>query len=172
MIKDIYGQRKGSLDEYGLIKDIDEADFIAKLPSLKSKWESHCAGFFDWFLRKRKQKMISSVICSVREGTDVCGPFYQNDVESQHFVEKVQQSFKKKSVGDAVLGFKTIIERRENEEVRAIHRAGSYRVVSFFMPAFIIRLKSKTTVFMFLKLFSEPRLLKTTQTFFELFELN
>ena len=77
------------------------------------------------------------------------GPFYQNDVESQHFVEKVQQSFKKKSVRDAVLGLKTIIERRENEEVRAIHRAGSYRVVSFFMPAFIIRLKSKTTVFMF-----------------------
>ena len=75
MIKDIYGQRKGSLDEYELIKDTDEADFTAKLASLKSKWKSHCAGFFDWFLRKRKEKMISSVICSVREGTDVCGPF-------------------------------------------------------------------------------------------------
>ena len=77
IIKDIYGQRKGGLYEYGLIEDIDEADFTAKLASLKkAKWESRCAGFFDWFLRKRKQKMISSVICSAREGTDVCGPVY------------------------------------------------------------------------------------------------
>ena len=80
--------------EYGLVEATDEAYFIAKLVSLKSKWESRCTGFFDWFLRKRKQKMISIVICSAREGTDVCGPFYQNDVKSQHFVEKVQQSFK------------------------------------------------------------------------------
>ena len=75
--------------EYELIEATDEADFTPKLASLKSKWESRCAGFFDWFLRKRKQKMISSVLCSAREGTDVCGPFYQSDVESQHFVEKV-----------------------------------------------------------------------------------
>ena len=98
IIKDIYGQTKGSLHEYGRIEATDEADFSAKLASLKSKWESRCAGFFDWFLRKRKQNMISSFICSAREGTDVCGPFYQNDVESQHSAEKVQQIFKKKSV--------------------------------------------------------------------------
>ena len=73
--------------------------------------------------------MVSSVICSAREGTDVCGPFYQNDVEYQHFLEKVQRSFKKKSVRDAALGFKTIIERQENEEVRAIYEAGSCRFV-------------------------------------------
>ena len=68
--------------------------------------------------------MKSSVICSAREGTDVCGPFYQNDVESEHFVEKVQQSFKKKSLRGAVLAFKMIIERQENEEVRAVYGAG------------------------------------------------
>ena len=126
--------------EYGLIEATDEADFTAKLASLKSKWESRCAGLFDWFLRKRKQKMISSVICSTRKGTDVCGLFYQNDVESKHFVEKVQQSFKKKSVRDAVLGFKMITERQENEEARAIYGDGSHRFVSFFIPSFIIRL--------------------------------
>ena len=84
--------------------------------------------------------MKSSVICSAKEGTDVCGPFYQNDVESQHFVEKVQQSFKKKSVRDAVLGFKMITERQENEEARVIYGDGSHRFVSFFIPSFIIRL--------------------------------
>ena len=93
--------------------------------------------------------MISSVICSAREETDVCGPFYQNDVESQHLIEKVQQSFKKRSVRDAVLVFKILIERQENEEVHVICRAESYRFVSFFVLSFIIRLKSKTTVFMF-----------------------
>ena len=100
--------------EYGLNDATDEADFTAKLVSLKSKWESRCTGFFDWFLGKRKQKMLSSVIGSAREGTEVCGPFYQNDVESQHFVQEVQQRFKKKSVRDAVLGFKTMIERQKN----------------------------------------------------------
>ena len=59
MIKNIYEQRKGSLYEHGLIEATDEVGFTAKLASLKSKWERRCAGFFDWFLRKRKQKMIS-----------------------------------------------------------------------------------------------------------------
>ena len=72
---------------------------------------------------------------------------------------------------DAVLGFMTIIERQENEEIRAIYGARSYRFVSFFISSFIIRLKLKTTVSMFYKLLSEPRLLKTTQTFFEFYEL-
>ena len=131
---------KGSLYEQGLIETTDEADFTAKQASLKSKWESRCAEFFDWSLRKRKQKMIISVICPAGEGTNTCGLFYPNDVESQHFVEKVQQSFKKKSVRDAVLGFKTTIARYENEEEGAIYGAGSYRFVSFFMLSFIIRL--------------------------------
>ena len=92
--------------KYGLIEATDEADFNAKLVYLKSKWESCCTGLFDWFLRKRKQKMINLVICSAREGTDVSRSFYQM-TSNQHFVEKVQQSLKKKSVRDAVLGFET-----------------------------------------------------------------
>ena len=115
--------------EYGIVEATDEADSTAKPASLKSKWESRCAGFLDWFLGKRKQKMVSSVICSAREGTDVCGPFYQNDVEYQYFIEKGQRVFKKKSVRDTVLGFKTKIQRQENEEVRAIYEAGSCRFV-------------------------------------------
>ena len=69
---------------------------------------------------------------------------------------------------DAVLGFKTMIEKQENEEFRDIYEAGSYRFVSFFMSSFIITLKPKTTVFIFYKLFSEPRLLKTTENFFRI----
>ena len=81
-------------------------------------------------------------------------------------LKKFCKASRKKSVRDVVLGFITIIERQENEEIRAIYRARSYRFVSFFISSFIIRLKLKTTVSMFYKLLSEPRLLKTTQTFF------
>ena len=35
----------------------------------------------------------------------------------------------------AVIGFKTIIEREENEEARVIYGVGSYRFVSFFTPS-------------------------------------
>ena len=81
--------------EYGFTEATDETDFTTKLQSLNAKWAGCCTGFFHWFLRKKK--MISLAICSERERTDAWGPFYQNDVKSQHFVEKVQQSFKKKA---------------------------------------------------------------------------
>ena len=41
----------------------------------------------------RKQKFINSFICFARDESNVGGLFYQNDIESQHFVEKVQQNF-------------------------------------------------------------------------------
>ena len=132
-MKDIYGQRKGSLYEYGFNEATDQADFTAKLVSLNSKWESRCTGFFYWFLRKRKQKMISSVICSAREGTDVYWLFYQNDVESQHFVEKVQQSFKKKSVRDVALGFKTIMIIERRTKMKYVSIAWPYQSIKWFV---------------------------------------
>ena len=51
IIKDICGQNKDSLYDYGLIGPTDDPDFTAKLLSLNSKWESHCTRFFDSFLR-------------------------------------------------------------------------------------------------------------------------
>ena len=63
-------------------------------------------------------------------------------------LKKFRKASRKKIMRDAGLGFKKMIERQENEEIRAICGAGSYRFVSFFMPSFIITLKSKTTIFM------------------------
>ena len=54
ILKDIYGERKGSVYEYGLAEAQDFDDFNAKLVSLKEKWESLCPGFYAWFLKKRK----------------------------------------------------------------------------------------------------------------------
>ena len=126
ILKDIYGERKGAVYEYGLAESHDSDDFSAKLNSLQSKWESQCTGFFQWFMEKRKSKFIESVIMSAREGTDVSGLFYQNDIESMHFVEKLNQCFQKKSVPEVVCSFKSLMERQENEEIRAIYGAGSY----------------------------------------------
>ena len=62
--------------EYGLIKATDEADSTAKLASLNSKWESQRAGFFGWFLRKKKTKddKFSHLFCKKKELMFV-GPF-------------------------------------------------------------------------------------------------
>ena len=57
---------------------------------------SRCKEFFDWFCGNHKQKFINSFICSDRDGSNVDGLSCQNDIESQHFVENVQQNFKKK----------------------------------------------------------------------------
>ena len=93
IILDVYGQKRDTLYEYGLAESSDETEFCGKLNSLQRKWGSRCKGFFDWFCRNRKQKFINSVICSACDGSNVDGLFHQNDIESQHFVEKVQQNF-------------------------------------------------------------------------------
>ena len=51
-----------------------------------------------WFVSEiKKQKMLNSVIYSAREGADVCGPCYQNDVESQYLLKKFIKASKKKA---------------------------------------------------------------------------
>ena len=97
-----------------------------KLLSLESKWKSLCPGFFSWFHRKRQEQFCSSVIQSAREGTHVIGLFYQNDIESMHYVEKLKQSFQKLSVLEVINCLQQILTRQEVEEIRAISGAGSY----------------------------------------------
>ena len=141
IILDIYGQRRGTLYKYGLAESSDEAEFCGKLDSLQQKCESRCKGFFDWFCGNRKQKFINSVICSARDGSNVNGLFYQNDIESQHFVEKVQQNFEKKSVQTTIKNFQTLIQRQDDEEIRAIYGAGSYRYLWFYVIVFFYYLQ-------------------------------
>ena len=60
---------------------------------------------------------LQSVIQCAREGTDVVGLFCQNEIESFHATEKRIQFFNTISI---------LIERRENEEVLALHSGGRY----------------------------------------------
>ena len=64
--------------------------------SLKEKWNLNLnEKFYEWFQNKRFNKFVESIIVSVREGTDIKGLYYQNDIESVHVVEKIKQCFEK-----------------------------------------------------------------------------
>ena len=133
ILSDIYGERRRGLYEYGL-EFSDAEEFSEKLASLERKWESRCPGFFKWFNEKRKKKFIDGVIVSLRTGALLTGLCYQNDVKSQHFVEKDNQCFQKSSVKEVIDSFQQLSERQENEEIRAIYSAGSYRLAITYNP--------------------------------------
>ena len=93
---------------------------------MEPRWEKLCPGFYNWFLTHRKKEFLQSVIQSAREGTNVVGLFYRNDIESVHAVEKLIQCFKMGIVLEAVNTIKILIEREENEEVLALYGGGRY----------------------------------------------
>ena len=47
-----YGNSYGGIHEFGLTDAADENDFLAKVETLKPKWEKLCPGFHNWFLTK------------------------------------------------------------------------------------------------------------------------
>ena len=51
---------------------------------------------------KKNADFVDSVIQSAREGSDVKGLYFQNDVESMHFLEKLNQDIKKESTTIAI----------------------------------------------------------------------
>ena len=126
ILMDIYGVKNGASYDMGLAEAFDTEDFEGKLRSLEDKWEGLCPGFYSWFQRKRKNSFCSSVIQSAREGTDIAGLFYQNDIESMHHVEKLKQCFKKLSVVEAIASLEKLLKRQDEQEVLAIYGAGSY----------------------------------------------
>ena len=139
ILQDIYGCRTGGFCEFGLADAFNKEDFEVKLASLKEKWNSLCPEFFGWFKKKRSDFFVESVIQSAREGSDVCGLYYQNDVESLHHVEKMNQNFEKKTVKEAIGNNQKVSDRQNSEEVRAIYGAGNYVLSAaykqFFVPS-------------------------------------
>ena len=139
ILQDIYGCRTGGFYEFGLADAFNKEDFEVKLASLQEKWNSFCPEYFGWFKKKRSDFFVESVIQSAREGSDVHGLYYQNDVESLHHVKKMNQNFEKKTVKEAIGNIQKLSDRQVSEEIRAIYGAGNYVLSAaykqFFVPS-------------------------------------
>ena len=120
IVCDIYGRNYGGVKELGLADSTDIDDSRIKLESLKSVWDNLCPGFHKWFPKNRAFFFEQSVIESARTGTKVQGVYYNNSIESQHFWEKMEQSYKKGTVEEVISTLKKMVERQEDDEVRAI----------------------------------------------------
>ena len=57
---------------------------------------------------------------------DPTGLYYQNDIESIHASEKRYQNFKKESIEVALSNIQKIIQREENDKIRALYGSGNY----------------------------------------------
>ena len=112
ILADIYGRRYGTIKELGLADSKDPMELSERLEKLKESWEKLCAGFYGWFVRNRKPLFEKSVIES----------------ESQHFIEKKEQSFKREDISEVAETLKRIVERQQNEEIRELYGSGPYHL--------------------------------------------
>ena len=104
----------------------DPDDFQAKLGSLQEKWDRLCPGFHKWFCEKRKPIFVQSVIETAGSGTAVHGLFYNNNIECQHFLKKLEQSCKKGSLKTVISTLQKLAERQKNDEIKAIYGSCPY----------------------------------------------
>ena len=59
-------------------------------------------------------------------GSAVQSSFYSNNVERQHFREKLEQSYKKGSLETVISTLQKLVKRQENNEIKAIYESGPY----------------------------------------------
>ena len=128
VLADIYGRQYSTMMEYELLDSKGANDLATRFEPLRESWESFCPGFHKWFVSKRKAIFQDSEIECVTKNTNVHGLFYNNSIECQHYLEKKEQSFRKGTVEDVIKTFKSLVERQQDEEGRAIYRSGPYRM--------------------------------------------
>ena len=100
--------------ENGLAVSKDTNDLAARLESPRESWKKLCPGFHKWLVSKRKAIFENSV----KEFARFC----------QHYLEKRGQSFRKGTMEDVIKTCKSLVERQQDEEVRANYRSGPYRL--------------------------------------------
>ena len=100
---------------FDLAEATDKSSFDIKLFFLKEKWESLWPDDF-----------VASLIYSAREGTHDKNLYFQNKVESKHFLRKLSQEFKKNSTEISRKSLSKIADRQNLEEVQAIFHGGRY----------------------------------------------
>ena len=81
-----------------------------------------------WLVWYQSKNLIETVIQSARAKPDLQGLCYQNDVESQHAVEKCIQNHKKEDILVVIKSLERLSDWQDTEEVNALYGAGSYTV--------------------------------------------
>ena len=114
--------------EYGLPDSKDANDLATRLDSHRESWENISPGFHKWFVSKRKAIFQNSAIECAKENANVHGIFYNNSTDCQHYPEKKKQSFREETVEDFIKTFKSIVERQQDKEARAIFNSGPHRL--------------------------------------------
>ena len=69
-----------------------------------------------------------SLIESARGGTEVQRLYYNNSIEYQHFRGEMELSYKKRTVVDVISTLKKLVDRQEDNEIRAIYGSGSFHL--------------------------------------------
>ena len=62
------------------------------------------------------------------ETTPMYRVFYSNTIESMHFREKEEQSFKKEDIKEVVSTLQAIVKRQQSDEIRAIYGCAPYHL--------------------------------------------
>ena len=128
ILADIYGCQYGSVKEFGLADSTNAEEFRARLESLKETWDNLCPGFHEWFRKRRGKLFEERVIESARVGTNIQGLYYNNNIESLHFKEKTEQCHKLGTTIEVIKTLGKIIDRQQDDEVRALYGNGPYKV--------------------------------------------
>ena len=109
---------------------------------MQEKWEDFAPGFHDWFSRTQATQFLDSVIESARDGTGIDGLFYNNGIESLHSILKEEVEGKRVSLPELLSSVKTVINRQQTEEIRAMYQAGKYRLAKEYKH-FQVHMKAK-----------------------------
>ena len=128
ILEDLQGERSGTYYEYALAESLDAEDFQAKFAFSEENWKTIVPGFHEWFLRHRKDLFEENVIQSVYVSSNVESLYYQNDIESQHAVQKGILGYKKRDIATVIKNLQRLSDRQDAEEVRAFYGAGNYPI--------------------------------------------
>ena len=144
ILADIYGCQYGSVKEIGLADSTTAEDLDSRLIDLKERWENLCPDFYDWFMSKRKKLFQEKVIEEARKGSNIHGLYFNNNIESMHFKEKTEQCHKLGSSIDVIDTLKKIVDRQQDDEVRAIYGSGPYKLSRDYLKFSVDNLKWHT----------------------------
>ena len=130
VMNDIFGQRRGTVFEEGIVDAVYTDDFQHKLESLETKWRnldtsssSDFEGFLHWFTINKVDVLRNTMLRPVREECGLgCPPaiFTTNASKSLNAVLKSKVDYKKSELPVFIEKIKKLVSEQHKEVERAI----------------------------------------------------